>query len=75
MSEKPAACFGLPVGKLEEGEEADFVLIDPDRRWEVKKSEFHSRSRNSPYLGESLQGKVAATFLRGRLTYRDSTGV
>jgi dihydroorotase len=71
LSERPARAFNLPAGKLEEGAEADFVLIDPERIWTVQAATFRSRSANSPYLGETLTGKVAATFLRGRLTWRD----
>ncbi len=71
LSEKPARIFNLPGGRLEEGVEADFVLIDPDRTWVVNKDSFVSRSANSAYLGETLTGKVQATFLRGRLTWRD----
>jgi len=70
MTEKPAAAMNLPGGKLEEGGEADFVLFDPDRQWEVDPNRFRSRSRNSSFSGETLTGSVIATFLRGRLTYR-----
>ncbi|MBM4131380.1 dihydroorotase [bacterium] len=70
LSERPARALNLPVGRLEEGAEADFVLIDPERRWTVQAGAFQSRSANSPWLGETLTGQVAATFLRGRLTWR-----
>ncbi len=70
MTRKPAAALNLPGGKLEEGGLADFVLFDPDLEWVVKADEFQSRSRNSSYIGEKLTGKVVATFLRGRLTWR-----
>lgn len=71
LSERPAGALNLPVGRLEEGAEADFVLIDPDRSWTVDARGFRSRSANSPYLGETLTGRAVATFLRGRLTWRD----
>lgn len=71
LSEKPARIFNLPGGRLEEGAEADFVLIDPSRTWTVTTDSFQSRSTNSAYLGETLTGKVRATFLRGRLTWRE----
>ncbi|MDX2475219.1 MAG: dihydroorotase [Candidatus Krumholzibacteria bacterium] len=70
MSEKPARIFDLPGGRLEEGAEADFVLIDPKRTWTVTADSFQSRSTNSAFLGETLTGQVQATFLRGRLTWR-----
>lgn len=71
MTEKPAALMNLPVGRLEEGAEADFVLFDPDRPWQVLPDGFRSRSANSSYIGETLTGKVVATFLRGRLTWHE----
>jgi dihydroorotase len=70
MSENPTTVFGLPVGGLEEGGHADFVLLDPDREWTVDPADIASRSRNSAYLGETLTGRPVATFLRGRLTWR-----
>jgi len=73
MTEKPAELMHLPGGTLEEGVEADFALFDPDLDWEVRVDRFQSRSANSSYIGETLTGKVAATFLRGRLTWRDET--
>ena len=70
LAETPARIFGLPCGGLEEGGEADFVLLDPDAEWVVTPADLRSRSSNSAYLGETLQGRVTATFLRGRLTWR-----
>ncbi len=70
LAETPARIFGLPCGGLEEGGEADFVLLDPDAEWIVAAADLKSRSRNSAFLGETLQGRVTATFLRGRLTWR-----
>jgi dihydroorotase len=71
MTERPAEIAHLPGGALQEGNEADFVLFDPDLEWVVEPNNFHSKSRNSSFLGETLTGKVIATFLRGRLTYRN----
>ncbi len=70
LSSKPAQALNLPGGNLEEGLVADFVLLDPVGEWTVQADKFQSRSRNSSYIGEKLTGKVVATFLRGRLTWR-----
>ncbi|MFO7609562.1 MAG: dihydroorotase [Candidatus Krumholzibacteriia bacterium] len=74
LAEKPARVLGLPAGGLDEGGEADFVLLDPEQEWAVRAEDLRSRSRNSAYLGETLRGRVKATFLRGRLTWRDPLG-
>lgn len=71
MTEAAADIYHLPAGRLEEGGEADFVLLDPDEAWRVGPEHLRTKSRNSPYLGATLTGRVKATFLRGRLTWRD----
>lgn len=71
LSERPAAIFNLPVGRLEEGAEADFVLFDPDEAWRVDPQKLHSKSKNTAFGGQTLHGRVKATFLRGRLTWRE----
>jgi dihydroorotase len=71
MSSRAAETYGLPCGRLEEGGEADFLLFDPDEEWTVQPEALRSMSRNTPYGGQKLAGRVKATFLRGRPTYRD----
>ncbi|MFF7248882.1 dihydroorotase [Embleya sp. NPDC008237] len=73
MSVRPAAIgrlegHGRPV---EVGEPANLVLVDPTPRRTVEPSELASRSRNTPYAGLELPGKVVATFLRGVPTVID----
>jgi dihydroorotase len=67
ITSKPAQTLRIPGGRLKRGEAADLVLFDPDETWEVKRESFHSKSRNSPYLGKSLAGKVKHAILDGRL--------
>jgi dihydroorotase len=47
------------------------VLYDPTRRDTVDPDSHASRSRNSPFAGMELPGRVVATFLRGRATVLD----
>ncbi|MDT0308766.1 dihydroorotase [Streptomyces sp. DSM 44917] len=73
MSARPAAIGrlggqGRPVAP---GEPANLTLYDPAHRAVVDPSGFASRSRNSPYRGLELPGRVTHTFLRGRATVRD----
>lgn len=53
------------------GEPANLTLFDPDAQWIVDTKDMISRSRNTPYAGMSLHGKVLGTWLRGRPTVRD----
>lgn len=59
---------GRPIA---EGEPANLVLYDPAATRVVEPSELASLSRNTPYAGMELPGRVVATFLRGRATVLD----
>ncbi len=69
MSTMPARVFRLPGGSLVPGGAADVVLFDPQRRWEVDPSAFLSQSRNSPFAGRELSGKVVRTLVAGRTVF------
>jgi dihydroorotase len=56
---------------LEEGEPANLVLYDPSYSHVVDATELASLSRNTPYVGRELPGRVVATFLRGTPTVLD----
>jgi dihydroorotase len=73
MAARPAAIgrlagHGRPIA---DGEPANLVLVDPAYRGTVDPAGFASRSRNTPYQGRELPGKVVATFLRGKATVTD----
>lgn len=70
MSLAPARRFGLAGGTLAAGQPAHFALLDLDARWTVRAQALQSRSRNSPFLGRTLRGRVAATVHRGRIVHR-----
>ncbi|MFK3732016.1 dihydroorotase [Streptomyces sp. NPDC088090] len=63
-----ATGHGRPVSA---GEPANLVLVDPAYRGTVDPADFASRSRNTPYEGRELPGRVTHTFLRGRATVMD----
>ncbi|HUP65566.1 MAG TPA: dihydroorotase [Thermoanaerobaculia bacterium] len=69
MSCAPARIFGLPGGTLRKGSPGDVVLLDPAGETVVALP-FQSRAQNSPFLGRTLRGKVAATFVGGELRWR-----
>ena len=60
MTADPARLYGLNAGTLSEGAPADIVLIDTEEEWLVT-DDFASKSKNSPYIGETLTGKVKMT--------------
>ncbi|MDX6226247.1 MAG: dihydroorotase [Frankiales bacterium] len=73
MSVRPARIGRLPAqGRaLAVGAPGNLVLVDPAATWTVDPSQLASRSRNTPYAGLSLPGRVIATFLHGRPTVLD----
>jgi dihydroorotase len=70
MSTIPARVFRLPGGTLAVGAPADLVVFDPDRRWEVRKDQLHSRSANSPFAGETLTGQAETTVVGGKVVFQ-----
>lgn len=54
----PAEIFGLPCNRFEPGDPADFFLFDPEERWTVGPETLFSKSANTPFLGEEMQGRV-----------------
>jgi len=70
---RAAACFGLRAGTLAVGEMADVALIDIDTEVEIDPSRFLSRSRNTPFAGWKLPGRVVRTLLGGRTVYRSES--
>ena len=65
MSLNPAKILGIPKGTLQIGADADITVIDPDAKWTVSADDFHSKSRNSPYIGWELFGRASAVFVGG----------
>jgi dihydroorotase len=72
MSARPAAIGRLSGhGRVAPGEPASLVLYDPSPREAVDPAAHASKSRNTPFAGMTLPGRVVATFLRGRPTVID----
>jgi dihydroorotase len=61
----PADLLGLPQGRLKKGAPADLVLFDPAAPWACDRDDLSSRSKNSPFDGRKLEGKVLRTWVNG----------
>ncbi|TMM55525.1 dihydroorotase [Sulfitobacter sabulilitoris] len=69
MSLNPATRLGLPGGRLAVGAPADLVLFDPDAPFLMDRATLRSKSRNTPFDGARMQGKVLATYVAGHAVY------
>jgi dihydroorotase len=75
LSTNPAGILGKSGGSLAAGASADVVVLDPERRWTYDPVKGYSKSRNSPWAGQTLTGRVVATVVGGRLVYHADRGV
>ena len=66
LSTAPARLFNLPYGTLAEGAPADVVLFSTSRSTTFTREGFASKSQNSPWIGQTLRGRVERTFVAGR---------
>ena len=69
ITKKPARLMGLKAGQLLPGEPADLVVFDPNVGWKVTEEHLHSKSKNSPFDGRPVQGKVIRTVVDGRTVF------
>lgn len=69
MSLNPAKLYHLDCGRIQEGAPADLVLFDEKEVWKVE--HYESKSKNSPFTGWELSGKVKYTICGGKVVYAD----
>ena len=65
MAYTPSRLFNLPACRFAPGDPADFLLVDLKKEWVPGQNTMLSKGKNTPCLGETLQGKVMAHFLDG----------
>ena len=70
LSLNPAKRLGLHGGRLVEGAPADLILFDPDAPFVLDRFKLHSKSKNTPFDGQRMQGRILATFVDGHKVYQ-----
>jgi len=65
----PADLLGLDAGRLAKGRKADLTIFDPNEGWKVIADAFKSKSKNSPFDGRPVQGRVLRTVVDGRTVF------
>jgi len=69
LSTAPAKVFGLAKGTLAVGADADVTIVDQQEQWEVDPTKFRSKSRNTPFAGWKVKGRVTMTIVGGRVVF------
>lgn len=71
MTLNPAGILGLAKGRLALGSDADITIFDPDEEWNVDPEQFASRSRNTPFGGRRVKGRVKYTIVGGAVIWQE----
>jgi dihydroorotase len=69
LSYNPRKILGLPTLSIKEGELAHFTLFDTSSKWIFNEGDIQSKSKNSPFVGKEMMGKVLGVFVKGKMNY------
>jgi dihydroorotase len=71
LTSRPAEIFKLDQGTLSVGQQADLVIFDPGQEYTVEAAQFKSKSKNSPFDGWPVKGRVRHTIAKGKVIYNN----
>ncbi len=71
MCYNPAQILGIPCGTLQEGHPADVVIADISKPYTIRKAEFVSKGKNTPFEGREVKGRILYTICDGKVVYTD----
>ncbi|WP_105616662.1 dihydroorotase [Vallitalea okinawensis] len=72
MSLNPSRVLGIQKGDISEGQVADIAIIDPKESYIIDKNMMASKSKNTPFHGRKVNGKVKYTIAEGHIIYSDN---
>ena len=70
MSYNPAKVLRLDAGTITEGKDADLVIFDTNATYTIDKNAFVSKSKNTPFHGRKVSGRVEMTIIGGDIVYQ-----
>lgn len=71
MSTTPAKILKINAGSLKTGALADIALVDVDKEWIVDRDKLHGKSKNTPFKGMKMKGKVVKTIFEGKVVFEE----
>jgi dihydroorotase len=72
LTTAPARILGFEPPRIREGARADLVLVDPNARYTIDPARLQTKSRNTPFSGCHVQGRVSMTVCEGRIVARST---
>lgn len=66
----PAHILKITAGDLSINANADIAIFNPETEWKVQANQLKSQGKNTPFLGQNMQGQVQYTLLNGQLAYQ-----
>ena len=67
----PAKLLKIDRGEIKEGKIADLTIFDPNEEYTYTREMIVSKSKNTPFIGKKLKGKVKYTIVNGKVVYKD----
>ena len=71
MSYNPAKLLKIDRGDISEGKISDITIFDKDQEYIYPKEDIVSKSKNTPFIGEKIKGRVKYTIVSGNVVYED----
>ena len=71
LTVNPRKILGLDQNLFKEGTEAEIAIYDPKLEWKFSLENIYSKSKNSPFLGREMKGKIKSTIVKGHITSID----
>ncbi len=71
ISYNPAKILHIDKGSLTVGKMADIAIINPDEEYVFTEADIKSKSKNTPFIGKKLKGRIKYTLVNGKIVYKD----
>lgn len=69
----PAKIIQSDAGVIQKGRKADIIIVDLNKEWVIDTNKFSSKSKNSPFHGRKVKGKVIKTFINGEIVFSEDS--